>query len=206
MSDPVEDIIRSALTDAGIEFVDERDARTLGLDFYLPKEGVRIEVKQFHSDRISEQMSRAPNVIAIQGITSALLFASFVRRDHHCGAATEEMVRAADARIGSDSVHIAEIEKGLALAKESRDFWRRISRDERDKFIDAEQALADAKRLLEVFAPPQLAGFEEALFGDFPDDKPVKLTFPLGEIRRVREFLRQRRYRGGEPDANPYVA
>lgn len=42
----------------------ENEAR---LDFYLPDHGLYIEVKQFHSDRIADQMKRAPNVIAAQG-------------------------------------------------------------------------------------------------------------------------------------------
>ena len=36
--------------------------------------------KQFHSDRIAEQMSRAPDVIAIQGRRSAVLFAEILMR------------------------------------------------------------------------------------------------------------------------------
>jgi hypothetical protein len=38
-----------------------------GLDFYLPDFDVYVEIKQFHSNRIAEQMSRRDNVIAIQG-------------------------------------------------------------------------------------------------------------------------------------------
>lgn len=79
MEDPMEKIVRAALREAGIEFVEERDKRARGLDFYLPRSDVHIEVKQFHSNRIAEQMSRAPNVIAIQGIGAAKLFAALVR-------------------------------------------------------------------------------------------------------------------------------
>ena len=79
MADPMEKIVREALDAANIFFVEEEDERALGLDFYLPIVGVHIEVKQFHSERISEQMSRAPNVIAIQGIEAARLFAKMLR-------------------------------------------------------------------------------------------------------------------------------
>ncbi len=64
MSDPMERLIAEALTRAGIAFTTDNEAR---LDFYLPDADVHIEVKQFHADRIAEQMSRAPNVIAVQG-------------------------------------------------------------------------------------------------------------------------------------------
>lgn len=50
------------------------------LDFYLPEFDVHIEVKQFHSDRIAEQMSRVDNVIVIQGLIAAEFFASIVAR------------------------------------------------------------------------------------------------------------------------------
>lgn len=73
-SDPVEDLVESALKSRAIPY--ERDR--LGLDFYLPDWGIYIEVKQFHSRRIAEQMSRTPNVIAIQGIGAARLFAFLI--------------------------------------------------------------------------------------------------------------------------------
>ena len=80
LDDPMEKIVRDALESAGILFVEERDQRACGLDFYLPIVDVHIEVKQFHTDRISEQMSRVPNVIAIQGIEAARLFAKMLAR------------------------------------------------------------------------------------------------------------------------------
>lgn len=70
MEDPMEKIMRDALTRE--EFAFTEDGRPGGeinkaLDFHLTDYGVHIEVKQFHSARISDQMSRAPNVIAAQG-------------------------------------------------------------------------------------------------------------------------------------------
>jgi len=69
--DPLEEKLAEALTRAGLEFVrDKGGANKSGLDFLLPRIGIEIEVKQFHSDRIAEQMARAPNVIAVQGEAS----------------------------------------------------------------------------------------------------------------------------------------
>lgn len=78
MSDPMEEIIRNALDRSPLIYVEEEHPDAKGLDFYLPFVGVHIEVKQFHSERIAEQMSRADNVIAIQGIGAAKLFAQML--------------------------------------------------------------------------------------------------------------------------------
>lgn len=75
MSDPMEKIIEEALASAGVRF--ERNA--LNLDFLIKDYDVYIEVKQFHSNRIAEQMSRAENVIAVQGKTSAFLLAHILK-------------------------------------------------------------------------------------------------------------------------------
>lgn len=78
MTDPMEQIIASALTKAGIEYVtDEGGQNPTNLDFGLIN-GIQIEVKQFHSDRIAKQMSRAPNVIAIQGREAVEWFANLL--------------------------------------------------------------------------------------------------------------------------------
>ena len=79
-SDPIERIIEIGLDEGGIPHVGEEDPRALNLDFYLPDFDVHIEVKQFHTPRISEQMSRASNVIAIQGQTAAKLLADIMAR------------------------------------------------------------------------------------------------------------------------------
>jgi hypothetical protein len=78
LADPMEKIVRDALNASPLLFVEEEDPRALGLDFYLPLLDIHIEVKQFHSHRISEQMSRAKNVIAIQGIDAAKLFSKMI--------------------------------------------------------------------------------------------------------------------------------
>lgn len=78
--DPIESMVRDALTGAGIEFT-EGNATPERLDFYLHNIGVHIEVKQFHSDRIADQMSRADDVIAIQGRWAAEMFCGLIRNN-----------------------------------------------------------------------------------------------------------------------------
>ena len=79
--DPMEHIVREALRRARIKFVEEEDPRARALDFYLPEADVHIEVKQFHTDRIAEQMGRVPNIIAIQGVVAAELFAALITKE-----------------------------------------------------------------------------------------------------------------------------
>lgn len=77
MRDPVERAVRDALDAAGIHY--RPGYQTKELDFYLPDADVSIECKQFHSERIADQMSRHPNVIAIQGIGAATAFARMLK-------------------------------------------------------------------------------------------------------------------------------
>ncbi len=79
ISDPIELIIANGLTTAGIAFVHESEGLIPRLDFYLPGRDIYIEVKQFHSERIAQQMAQAPNVIAIQGREAALAFAAMIK-------------------------------------------------------------------------------------------------------------------------------
>jgi hypothetical protein len=51
-----------------------------GLDFFLPHYDCYVELKQFHSERIAEQMSRVPNVIAIQGKKAMDCFEKLMQR------------------------------------------------------------------------------------------------------------------------------
>lgn len=78
ITDPVEQVIARALAYKGIEFVHDSQENTRNLDFYLPVHDVYIECKRFHSQRLNEQMSRANNVIAIQGMKAAVLFAKML--------------------------------------------------------------------------------------------------------------------------------
>lgn len=76
----MEQIIETALRDADIPFVtDFGGGETRNLDFYLPEQGVYIEVKRMHSPRIAEQMSRAQNVIAAQGDIAVRFLADAIR-------------------------------------------------------------------------------------------------------------------------------
>lgn len=56
----------------GIEAVDHDHES--GLDYYLPAFNTYVELKQFHSSRIAEQMSRRDAVIAIQGVEAIVAF------------------------------------------------------------------------------------------------------------------------------------
>lgn len=76
ITDPVESIIARALDKLGIAYVHQLGPA--GLDFYLKDHDLHIEVKQFHTPRIAEQMGRADNVIAIQGVKAAQLFAKLI--------------------------------------------------------------------------------------------------------------------------------
>lgn len=78
ITDPVERIVADALDRVGVVY---QTHNSLELDFYLPSYEIYIEVKQYHSPRISEQMSRNPNVIAIQGIEAARAFADLLLLD-----------------------------------------------------------------------------------------------------------------------------
>lgn len=73
-ADHLEENIGLALDSANIEFVHESENHAQVLDFYLPKQDVYIEVKQFHAQRISRQMESAENVIALQGKKSVDFF------------------------------------------------------------------------------------------------------------------------------------
>lgn len=76
-NDPVEKIIADALDYAGLTY--DSPCPDTRLDFHIHELDINIECKQFHSDRISEQMSRTTNVIAIQGIRAAEVFAHFIK-------------------------------------------------------------------------------------------------------------------------------
>lgn len=71
LTDPIEKIVA--------EYLPEFEYEKNGLDFFLKEDGVFVEVKQFHSNRISGQMAREDHVIAIQGHRSAIYFAELLR-------------------------------------------------------------------------------------------------------------------------------
>ena len=90
VADPMEDIIARALDAAGLDYArDYGGENPSGLDFRLAN-GVEIEVKRFHSPRIAGQMSRADNVIAIQGKEAVEFFSGLLVRAHIQSSPTRE--------------------------------------------------------------------------------------------------------------------
>lgn len=79
-ADHLEKKVAQALDDVEIEFIHESENKEQVLDFYLPFFDVFIEVKQFHTDRISKQMSSKDNVIAVQGTKSVNLLVTMLLR------------------------------------------------------------------------------------------------------------------------------
>lgn len=81
-TDHMEMIVEAALIARGVRYVTDVGGKSpANLDFYLPEHDVHIEVKRMHSDRIAEQMSRAPNVIAVQGEGAVRLLAAWIGRE-----------------------------------------------------------------------------------------------------------------------------
>lgn len=79
--DPMEQLIEGALYGTGVEFLTEfDDENTANLDFYLPEHGVHIEVKRFHTPRVTAQMSRAENVIFAQGEKAVMLLSKLIQK------------------------------------------------------------------------------------------------------------------------------
>jgi len=76
--DPVEQTIADALESIPYTVEGDEEHPPGNLDFYVPSWGVFIEVKRFHSPRIADQMNRQENVIAVQGLSTAIVFASLI--------------------------------------------------------------------------------------------------------------------------------
>lgn len=74
--DPLEAQVALALDCAGIKY--EKEKAPSHLDFYLPKYGIYIEVKSFHTARTNEQLKREHNVIVLQGATAVAVFCTFL--------------------------------------------------------------------------------------------------------------------------------
>jgi len=78
-TDPMERLTGDALRGAGIAFITDHEPESPArLDFYLPSEDLHIEVKRFHSDRVTEQLTRAENVVLLQGKGAVRFFAGIV--------------------------------------------------------------------------------------------------------------------------------
>jgi hypothetical protein len=74
--DPMERVVASALDAAGEPWTHGQN----GLDFYLSDRDLYIEVKRMHSPRIADQMARAENVIAVQGLAAVTYFSGLLFR------------------------------------------------------------------------------------------------------------------------------
>jgi len=79
-ADHLEKQIAEVLDSLGIDFVHESEDKYQGLDFYIPKYDVYIEVKQFHAERIHRQISSRDNVIVIQGTQSVNLLKALLTK------------------------------------------------------------------------------------------------------------------------------
>lgn len=81
LKDPVEKEMQELLDFLGIPYRLGSEGGKHQLDFDCGK--VFIEVKQFHTPRVSEQMARAPNVIAFQGIESIRFLRRYIEAKVH---------------------------------------------------------------------------------------------------------------------------
>lgn len=85
MSDPLEKQFVAILDAAAIGYIrpdrDHDDPTTL--DFYLPDLDLYIELKQYHSDRITRQLANLPensNALVLIGRNSVHAFRAFIRQ------------------------------------------------------------------------------------------------------------------------------
>ena len=76
---PLECAVAHALDAADIRYATENDpANEANMDFFLIEWGIYVEIKSGSTPRIADQMARAKNVIAIQGVKSAELFCTLL--------------------------------------------------------------------------------------------------------------------------------
>lgn len=73
-SDFLEKEIAETLSASDIRFIHESKGKNQRLDFFLPDHNVYIEIKQYHTDRINEQLKLKENIILLQGKKSVRLF------------------------------------------------------------------------------------------------------------------------------------
>lgn len=85
ISDPLEIEVAKILDEVGVLYIHESQRKGNGpaLDFYLPDHDLYIEVKQYHADRSSRQLSMADNVILIQGSGSIKFLKGLKNRNNH---------------------------------------------------------------------------------------------------------------------------
>lgn len=74
ISDPLEQRVAEVLEKNNFKFIHESENNGSSLDFHIPLYDVYIEVKKYHSDRISKQLAQKDNVIVLQGKKAVDLF------------------------------------------------------------------------------------------------------------------------------------
>ena len=79
-ADDLERMVGEALYEAGIEFAHESEG--VFLDFWIPKWRAYIEVKKFHTDRISNQLTRHSDVILLMGRQSVIQFCNLIKQSN----------------------------------------------------------------------------------------------------------------------------
>lgn len=127
--DPMERKLAAAMLKDGVPFTCDQK-QTGGLDFLILNAPVYVEVKRFHSDRISDQMGRAENVIAVQGERAVTWFAALFHNHASVVALKRDQERrknewrakaiASKALIQSQAARIAELEAGLRVLEIER--------------------------------------------------------------------------------------
>ena len=79
--DPLEAEIKAALEARGVAFFTEDQPENLAkMDFFLPEQNLYIEVKGGHTPRITNQMAKHHNVIAVQGSQATKWFCEMLRK------------------------------------------------------------------------------------------------------------------------------
>lgn len=83
-ADPVEREVALTLAKHGIRY--HRDLRhpMTGrvLDFFLIDHDLFVEVKQFHTDRLEQQIAGVTNVLVVQGMPAAKAFGALLEKVH----------------------------------------------------------------------------------------------------------------------------
>lgn len=136
-TDPMEAMIREALKKRGIEYL-EGDDNNAHLDFFLIGIDIYVEVKQFHSDRIAEQMSRVENVIVAQGRDAVKWLSELISSNAAVPSGNEAQVK--QPSTGEPVVKLPETSVGLGTTRSNLSH-----RTIKDDLLDA--ALARCEQL-----------------------------------------------------------
>jgi hypothetical protein len=79
-ADELEQMVGEALYEAGIEFKHESEGAML--DFIVPEWNCFIEVKKYHTHRISKQLSFYTDVILLMGRQSVIQFCNLLKQSN----------------------------------------------------------------------------------------------------------------------------